>query len=117
MTVTEQKLNEIIEGIASNYKMKGSISTNALCDLLEKYDLTPAQIETVYKTLPESGIQIFDEDERERAGPRGEPAARRRMGRCDHRRERSRTRDRDPRPAGSAPVALSNFRPACTILS
>lgn len=66
MTVTEQKLNEIIEGIASNYKMKGSISTNALCDLLEKYDLTPAQIETVYKTLPESGIQIFDEDERDK---------------------------------------------------
>ncbi len=66
MTVNEQKLNEIIEGIASNYKMKGSISTNALCDLLEKYDLTPAQIETVYKTLPESGIQIFDEDERDK---------------------------------------------------
>ena len=66
MTVTEQKLNEIIEGIASNYKMKGSISTNALCDLLEKYDLTPAQFETVYKTLPESGIQIFDEDERDK---------------------------------------------------
>ena len=39
MTVTEQKLNEIIEGIASNYKMKGSISTNALCDKLYFFDI------------------------------------------------------------------------------
>ncbi|MBO5046565.1 MAG: RNA polymerase sigma factor RpoD [Clostridia bacterium] len=66
MTVTEQKLTELIDAIAASYKMKGSISTNALCDALEKYDLTPAQIEQVYKLLPEAGIQIFDEDERDR---------------------------------------------------
>jgi len=66
MQVTEQKLNEIIESIATNYKMKGSISTNSLCDLLEKYDLAPNQIEQIYKSLPEMGIQIFDEDERDR---------------------------------------------------
>ena len=66
MNISEQKLNELIEGIAANYKMKGSISTNALCDLLEKYDLNPTQIEVIYKALPEMGIQIFDEDERDR---------------------------------------------------
>ena len=49
MNISEQKLNELIEGIAANYKMKGSISTNALCDQLEKYDLSPTQIEVVYK--------------------------------------------------------------------
>ena len=66
MTVTEQKLEELIEGIASGYKMKGSISTNALCDALEKYELTPQQMELVYKALPERGVSIFDEDERDR---------------------------------------------------
>ena len=66
MNVTEQKLNELIESISSDYKMKGSISTNALCDILEKYDLSPQQIEQVYKTLPETVIAIYDEDERDK---------------------------------------------------
>ena len=35
MNVTEEKLNELIGNIASDYRMKGSISTNALCDILE----------------------------------------------------------------------------------
>ena len=64
MNVTEQQLNDLIGALASAYKMKGSISTNALCDALEKYDLTPPQIEIVYKALPEAGVVIFDEDER-----------------------------------------------------
>ncbi len=66
MNLTDQQLNELIDGIGSAYKMKGSISTNALCDFLEKYDLNPMQIDTVYKTLPELGITIFDEDERDK---------------------------------------------------
>ncbi len=64
--ITEEKLNELIESIANDYKMKGSISTNNLCDRLEKYDLTTTQVEQIYKTLPERGIQIFNEDERDR---------------------------------------------------
>ena len=66
MNVMEEKLNELIGNIASDYKMKGSISTNALCDILEKYDLSPQQIESVYKNLPEMGVTIFDEDERDK---------------------------------------------------
>ena len=64
--VSEQKLNEILSGIINNYKMKGSISTNALCDIMEKYDTNPNQIDYVYKSLGEAGIQIVDEDERDR---------------------------------------------------
>ena len=64
MSITEEKLNELIAKIASDYKMKGSISTNDLYDALEKYDLNPQQIELVYKTLPEMGVSIFDEEER-----------------------------------------------------
>ena len=66
MNVNEQQLGELIGALVTAYKMKGSISTNALCDALEKYDLTPPQIDTVYKALPEAGIMIFDEDEREK---------------------------------------------------
>ena len=66
MAVTEQKLTEIIEQLSSSYKMTGSISTNDLCDQLENYQLSPQQIEQIYKALPEAGIQIFDEDERDR---------------------------------------------------
>ena len=66
MNVTEEKLNELIGNIASDYRMKGSISTNALCDILEKYDLAPQQIEQIYKELPEKGVSIFDEDERDK---------------------------------------------------
>lgn len=66
MSVTEQKLEEIISGLASEYKMKGSISTNALCDVLDKYDLNPVEIEKIYKDLPEAGVAIYDEDQRDR---------------------------------------------------
>ena len=64
--ISEQKLNEILAGIINNYKMKGSISTNALCDILEKYDTSANQIDYVYKSIGEAGIQIVDEDERDR---------------------------------------------------
>ena len=64
--ISEQKLNEILGGIINNYKMKGSISTNALCDIMEKYDTNPNQIDYVYKSIGEAGIQIVDEDERDR---------------------------------------------------
>ena len=66
MNITDEKLHELMEKIASDYKMKGSISTNSLYDALEKYDLSPQQIEIVYKTLPEMGVSIFDEEEREK---------------------------------------------------
>ena len=64
--VSEQKLNEILGGIINNYKMKGCISTNALCDIMEKYDTNPNQIDYIYKSLGEAGIQIVDEDERDK---------------------------------------------------
>ncbi len=64
--ISDQKLNEIITGIINNYRMKGNISTNALCDILEKYDTSPNQIDSVYKSLAEAGIQIIDEDVRDK---------------------------------------------------
>ncbi len=66
MNISEQKLNEIIAGIINNYGKKGSISTNALCDVMEKFDTDANQIDYVYKTLAEAGIQIVDEDQRDK---------------------------------------------------
>ncbi len=66
MNISDQKLNEILAGIISNYGKKGSISTNALCDIMEKYDTNANQIDYVYKSLGEAGIQIVDEDQRDR---------------------------------------------------
>lgn len=64
--VSDQKLTEILNGIINNYRMKGNISTNALCDILEKYDTNPNQIDFIYRSLAEAGIQIIDENERDK---------------------------------------------------
>ncbi|MBQ8684555.1 MAG: RNA polymerase sigma factor RpoD [Clostridia bacterium] len=66
MNISEQKLNEILANIINNYAKKGSISTNALCDILEKYDMNANQIDFAYKSLGEAGIQIVDEDQRDK---------------------------------------------------
>ncbi|MBQ8406004.1 MAG: sigma-70 family RNA polymerase sigma factor, partial [Clostridia bacterium] len=66
MTISEEQLNEIIAGIVANYGKKGSISTNALCDIMEKFDTDATQMDDVYKAINEAGIQIVDEDARDR---------------------------------------------------
>ena len=66
MNISEQKLNEVLTGIINNYGKKGSITTNQLCDIMEKFDTNPTQIDYVYKSLSDAGIQIVDEEQRDR---------------------------------------------------
>lgn len=66
MNASEQNLEEVIKGIVDGYKMKGSIPSNELFDILEKVDATPEQLDEVYKAIGEAGIQIFDESERDK---------------------------------------------------
>ncbi len=66
MNLSEQKLNEILKQLIDSYSYKGAITTNALCDVLEKYETTPAQVDYVYKSIAECGIQIIDEAERDK---------------------------------------------------
>ncbi len=66
MVLSDQKLNEIIKNIIDEYSSKGSITTNALCDIMEKYQTTPQQMDNVYKSISEAGIQIIDEAERDK---------------------------------------------------
>ena len=66
MTISEQKLSEILAGIIEKYGKKGSISTHTLFDILEKLDLSATQMDQVYSALAEAGIQIVDEDQRDK---------------------------------------------------
>ena len=66
MNLSEQKLNEILKQLIDTYSYKGAITTNALCDVLEKYEPTPAQVDYVYTSIAEVGIQIIDEAERDK---------------------------------------------------
>ncbi len=66
MSVSEQNLEEIVKGIIEEYKKKGSISSEALCDKLEKVDASANQIDYVYKSIEEAGIQIVNEYERDK---------------------------------------------------
>ena len=64
--ISEQKLQELASAIIGEYKMKGSISTTALCEIVEKVDITPEQLDFVYKALKDASIQVVDESERDR---------------------------------------------------
>ena len=66
MNLTEQKLNEVLKQIIDTYSPKGAITTNALCDVMEKYETTPTQMDFVYKSIADAGIQIIDEAERDK---------------------------------------------------
>ena len=64
--ISEQKLQELVSAIIGEYKMKGSISTTALCEIVERVDITPEQLDFVYKALKDASIQVVDESERDR---------------------------------------------------
>ena len=66
MSLSDQKLNDIVKKIIDDYGPKGSITTNNLCDIMEKYDTTPNQMDFVYKSVADAGIQIIDEAERDK---------------------------------------------------
>ena len=66
MTISEQKLNEILAGIIEKFGKKGSISNHELLDIIEKFDMSPDQMDIVYKTMNEGGIQVVDEEQRDK---------------------------------------------------
>ncbi len=66
MNISEQKLGELLTSIVEKYSKKGSVATNELFDILEKCDLSDTQMDFMYKSIAEAGIQIIDEDQRDR---------------------------------------------------
>lgn len=63
--MSEQKLKNLLNVIVENHRKKGMIYTNDLFDILERYDPTPNQLESVYRVLSEAGIQILDETKKD----------------------------------------------------
>ncbi len=66
MTISEQKLKELLASIIEKYSKKGNINNHELLDIIEKFDMTPDQMDFVYKTMSEAGIQVVDEEQRDR---------------------------------------------------
>lgn len=66
MAITDEQLHDVIQGIIDDYKAKGSISAEALCDRLDRVDADPAQIDEVYKKIEENNIKIIDDYEKDK---------------------------------------------------
>lgn len=66
MSITEEQLQQLKNDFVTEYKQKGSIGSDTLCDKLEKIDLDPSQMEEIYKTLEVNGIKIIDDYEKDK---------------------------------------------------
>ena len=66
MSITEEQLQQLKNDFVTEYKQKGSIGSDTLCDKLEKIDLDPSQMEEIYKTLETNGIKIVDDYEKDK---------------------------------------------------
>ncbi len=66
MSISDERLDEILKELIVSNRQKGSVTTDMLCNMLEKLDLSSDQIDYIYKSVEESGIQIINEDERDK---------------------------------------------------
>lgn len=66
MSITEEQLQQLKNDFVTEYKPKGSIGSDLLCDKLEKIDLDPSQMEEIYKTLEVNCIKIIDDYEKDK---------------------------------------------------
>lgn len=59
--IDDAALTEIANEIIIDYKKRGTITTDALCDRLDKVEMSDEQMEWMHKTIEDAGIQIADE--------------------------------------------------------
>ena len=59
--IPEELLTKLDFEIIDDYKKKGTITNEALCDRFEKYDVTPEQMEDITDRLDEAGIEVIDD--------------------------------------------------------
>ncbi len=60
------KLNAVVTEMVTEYKKRGSISNELLLDKLEKFQVTPIELEEIYKIFDDNGISIVDEAVRDK---------------------------------------------------
>ncbi len=63
--IEDSALEEITNEIITDYKKRGAITMNALCDRLEKINMTDEQMEKMCNVIEEAGIQVVDETSQE----------------------------------------------------
>ncbi len=61
-----EEIMNVVTDILIEFKKSGSITSSQLFDRLEKYQVTPDELEQVYKTFDTAGIQIINEYERDK---------------------------------------------------
>ena len=59
-------LAAVVDEMIKDAKNHGSITSELLYDKLEKYETTPAELEEIYKTFDDAGIQILAEEEKDK---------------------------------------------------
>ncbi len=69
-TVVDQErldqMNQVVKQVIAENKKRGSITTDALFDKLDKFQATASELEEIYKTFDDNGIQIVNEYERDK---------------------------------------------------
>ncbi len=66
MSISDQQFKEIISKIVTESLKKGTITTDELMDKMDKFKLSPEQMEQVYEALSENKIEIIDSSERDK---------------------------------------------------
>ncbi len=66
MSISDQQLKEVINKIVTESQVKGSITTDELMDKMDKFKLSPEQMEQVYDALNEKKIEIIDSSEKDK---------------------------------------------------
>ena len=64
--INEALVTKVSQEIITEYKKKGSINSDVLYDKLEKIEVTPNELEEIYKAIDNAGIQIINEYERDK---------------------------------------------------
>ncbi len=62
----DPRVEEMVKSIIEEYKRKGNISTDALCDKLDKVETSADEVDYIYRSIEGAGIQIVNEYEREK---------------------------------------------------
>ena len=66
VTVLSEELTSAVADILIEFKKSGSITSGQLFDKLEKYQVTPEELELIYKAFDAAGLQIINEYERDK---------------------------------------------------
>ena len=64
--ISEEYLYKLADEIIDDYKKKGTIANETLCDRLDKYDVSPDQMEDLSDYLEKNGVTIIDDATQEK---------------------------------------------------